>query len=142
MRELTFDEKIFCWFWVIIAIATLATMPRPKDGDTMGKFCRENKSFTDLVKSHNKEYKAPTETSEFKKMELEFDSSNNSFLMEAAIENYVSNVGGVLKEISDTSRERATYTTYTILVPRGAGVQDEKELKGLLQEFHRLMWKV
>lgn len=100
-----------------------------------------NEDITSQFGSYNKDYKRPSDTSDFIELRLEFKRDEDHY--EQMIKNFVSNAGGVLKEISNYTTfkgllfpEGTNWTNYTILLPNDTRMTDPRALKNMLREYY------
>lgn len=100
-----------------------------------------NEDITSQFGRYNKDYKRPSDTSDFIELKLEFKRDEDHY--EQMIRNFVSNAGGVLKEIKNYTTFKGTlipegtnWTSYTILLPNDTRMTDPRALENMLREYY------
>lgn len=134
---------IICLVLVVLLICTVELTKTESEQDIQlrREYIELNKDITSQFGRYNKDYKRPSDTSDFIELKLEFKRDEDHY--EQMIRNFVSNAGGVLKEIKNYTTFKGTlipegtnWTSYTILLPNDTRMTDPRALENMLREYY------
>lgn len=137
---------IICLVVIVLLVCTVELTKTESEQDIQlrKEYIELNEDITSQFGRYNKDYKRPSDTSDFIELKLEFKRDEDHY--EQMIRNFVSNAGGVLKEIKNYTTfkgklipEGINWTSYTILLPNDTRMTDPRALENMLREYYIYM---